>query len=78
MQKNINSIEYSNIIQVDPEIMGGTPCFKGTRVPIQNLFDFVKAGDPLSEFLEAFPSVSQIQALAILKLAEQSVIEMAA
>lgn len=67
-----------SIIQVDPEIMGGIPCFKGTRVPIQNLFDFIEAGDPLDEFLDAFPTVSQGQAVAVLQLAEKSVIEMVA
>ncbi len=76
--KTTKLAEPRSLIQVDPEIMGGTPCFKGTRVPIQNLFDFIEAGDPLDEFLDAFPTVSQEQAVAILQLAEKSVIEMVA
>ncbi|MGK5091619.1 DUF433 domain-containing protein [Deltaproteobacteria bacterium TL4] len=71
-------VDPSSIIQVDPEIMGGTPCFRGTRVPIQNLFDFIEAGDPLNEFLDAFPTVSQGQAVTVLQLAEKSVVGMVA
>jgi len=72
------SIKPESVIQVDSEIMGGTPCFKGTRVPVQNLFDFMEAGDPLSDFLDAFPTVSKEQAVAVLQLAEQSVIGLVA
>ena len=74
--KSIKLKEPSKVIQIDPEIMGGTPCFMGTRVPIQNLFDFIEAGEPLSEFLDAFPTVSQEQAISVLQIAEKSVIEM--
>jgi len=45
------------IIVVDPEIMNGTPCFRGTRVPLQNLLDYVEGGQSLDEFLRQFPSV---------------------
>jgi len=72
------SIKPESVIQVDSKIMGGTPCFKGTRVPVQNLFDFMEAGDPLSDFLDAFPTVSKEQAVAVLQLAEQSVIGLVA
>jgi uncharacterized protein (DUF433 family) len=54
-------------ITIDPETMGGTPVFTGTRVPIQALFDYLESGDPLAEFLENFPSVRREQALAVLK-----------
>jgi uncharacterized protein (DUF433 family) len=54
----------------DPEIMGGTPVFVGTRVPVQTLMDYLEAGDPLDEFLEDFPSVSRDQAVAVLELAK--------
>lgn len=47
------------IITIDPEILGGTPVFSGTRVPIQNLHDCLKAGETIDEFLEAFPTVSR-------------------
>jgi uncharacterized protein (DUF433 family) len=46
-------------INIDPETMGGTPVFTGTRVPIQTLFDYIEGGDDLEEFLDDFPSVSQ-------------------
>lgn len=57
-------------IHSDPEIMGGTPVFVGTRVPVQTLMDFLEAGDALDEFLEDFPSVSHEQAVAVLELAK--------
>ena len=57
-------------IHSDPEIMGGTPVFVGTRVPARTLFDYLKAGDPLDEFLEGFPSVSRGQAVAFMEEAE--------
>lgn len=58
-------------IHSDPEIMGGTPVFVGTRVPVQTLVDYLEAGDPLDEFLEDFPSVSREQAIAVLELAKE-------
>ncbi|HET8775470.1 MAG TPA: DUF433 domain-containing protein [Thermoanaerobaculia bacterium] len=51
----------------DPEIMGGTPCFRGTRVPVQALFDYLEHGHPLDEFLDDFPTVEKEQALAALE-----------
>jgi len=58
-------------IHSDPEILGGTPVFVGTRVPVQTLLDYLEAGDPLDEFLEDFPSVSRDQAVAVLELAKE-------
>ncbi len=57
---------------IDPEIMSGTPVFAGTRVPVQNLFDYIEGGEPLSEFLDDFPSVSKTAALAVLEMAKQN------
>ncbi|MCW1886882.1 DUF433 domain-containing protein [Luteolibacter flavescens] len=57
----------------DPEILGGTPVFAGTRVPVKTLFDHLMGGDRLDEFLEDFPTVTEAQALAVLKAAELSV-----
>ena len=54
------------VIHSDPEIMGGTPVFVGTRVPLATLLDYLEAGQPLSEFLEDFPTVSREQAVAAL------------
>ena len=54
-------------VNIDPEILGGTPVFDGTRVPIQTLFDYLEGGDKLEEFLDDFPSVSKEQAVEVLK-----------
>ena len=59
-------------INIDPEIMSGTPVFAGTRVPVQNLFDYIEGGDGLAEFLDDFPSVSKQQAIAVLEMAKKS------
>jgi uncharacterized protein (DUF433 family) len=55
-----------NLIEVDPEKLGGTPVFYGTRVPIKNLFDCLEEGESLDEFLDQFPTVTREQALAVL------------
>lgn len=59
-------------ISIDPEIMSGAPVFAGTRVPIQNLFDYIEGGDDLTEFLDDFPSVSKEATLAVLEMAKKS------
>jgi uncharacterized protein (DUF433 family) len=61
----------STIVHSDPEILGGTPVFVGTRVPVKSLHDHLEAGDSLDEFLESFPSVSREQAIAALELARE-------
>ncbi len=63
-----------NPIKSDPEIMGGTPCFAGTRVPVRNLFDVLAHGRGLDEFLTGFPSVTREQATAVLALAREAVL----
>ena len=55
------------VIHSDPEIMGGTPVFVGTRVPLATLLDYLEAGQPLSEFLEDFPTVTREQAVSALE-----------
>ncbi len=60
-------------INIDPEIMSGTPVFTGTRVPIKNLFDSLEGGESLDEFLEGFPTVAKMQALEVLEYAESLV-----
>jgi uncharacterized protein (DUF433 family) len=57
----------SNVVHIDPEILGGTPVFKGTRVPVETFFDYIQGGEPLSEFLEDFPTVSQAQLTELLE-----------
>lgn len=61
-----------SVIHRDPEILGGTPVFVGTRVPAQALIDYLKGGHPLDEFLDDFPSVSREQAIAALELAREA------
>jgi uncharacterized protein (DUF433 family) len=56
-----------NLVEIDPEKLGGTPVFYGTRVPIQNLFDCLEGGESLDEFLEQFSTVTRAQALAVLE-----------
>jgi uncharacterized protein (DUF433 family) len=64
--------ESKEILTSNPEILGGERVFAGTRVPVRNLLDYLAAGEPLSEFLEDFPSVSREQAQAALDLARQA------
>jgi uncharacterized protein (DUF433 family) len=62
-----------NPIQTDPRIMGGTPCFAGTRVPVKNLFDYLSGGQSLDDFLEGFPTLTRAQATAVLEMARERV-----
>ena len=67
-------VQHSKVWHRDPEILGGTPVFVGTRVPVRSLFDYLAAGDPLGEFLRQFPSVKRDQAIAALELARDSLL----
>jgi uncharacterized protein (DUF433 family) len=67
----MSQTKVAQIVHSDPEILGGTPVFVGTRVPVQNLFDYLAAGDSLEVFLEAFPTVAREQAVAALELASE-------
>jgi uncharacterized protein (DUF433 family) len=58
-----------SVIHSDPAILGGTPVFRGTRVPIKNLVDYLAAGDTLEQFLDDFPTVKREQAVAVLEIA---------
>jgi uncharacterized protein (DUF433 family) len=62
------------VIHSDPNILGGTPVFRGTRVPLKNLVDYLAAGDSLDEFLDHFPSVKREQAMAVLELAAKELL----
>jgi len=64
-------MSYDNIVKIDPEIMSGTPCFAGTRVPARTLLDYIEDGETLERFLEGFPSVSREQAIAFLEEANE-------
>ena len=63
-----------SIVKVDPEIMSGTPCFAGTRVPIQHLMDYLEGGDSIDEFLKDFPTVTRVQIVSFLEEAKESVL----
>lgn len=63
------------IIWVNPERLSGAPCFAGTRVPIQALFDYLEGGEPLKEFLEGFPPVTREQAVAVLELSRAKLLD---
>ncbi|MGB3558370.1 MAG: DUF433 domain-containing protein [Geitlerinemataceae cyanobacterium] len=61
----------SRVVHRDPDILGGTPVFLGTRVPIKTLLDYLEAGDSIDEFLDHFPSVCRDRAIAVLELAKE-------
>jgi len=61
------STNERNLVEIDPEKLGGTPVFRGTRVPIQNLFDSLETGESVEQFLEQYPTVSREQVLAVLE-----------
>lgn len=65
-------------VHSDPEIMGGTPVFVGTRVPAKTLLDYIEGGDTLDEFLDHFPSVTREQAIAALELGNSLLLDKAA
>ena len=60
-----------DLITVSNDVLGGKPVFKGTRVPVESLFDHLESGISLDEFLEDFPSVSKNQAVAVLEVSKQ-------
>jgi uncharacterized protein (DUF433 family) len=59
------------VINIDPEILGGTPVFFGTRVPIKNLFDYLETGDSIEVFLNDFEGVSKSQVLRLLEMSQK-------
>ena len=61
-----------SVVKIDPQIMGGAPCFIGTRVPARTLIDYLENGDTLEDFLEDFPTVNRQQAIALLEGASAS------
>jgi len=65
----------ASVVSVNSAIMHGTPCFTGTRVPVQTLLDYIEEGDTLDSFLKDFPTVTRNQAIQFLELAKQQLIE---
>ena len=70
-------LAVTNVIHCDPDILSGEPVFVGTRVLLQNLIDYLAAGDSLETFLDAFPSVTRSQAVAALELAGEALADRA-
>ena len=64
-------MKKKSVVKIDPEIMSGTPCFAGTRVPARTLIDYIEGGDTLDDFLEGFPTVTREQAIAFLEEASE-------
>ena len=64
----------SGVIEQNPNILGGTPVFVGTRVPFQTLIDYLESGQPLTEFLDDFPTVTREQAIAALEEAKEALL----
>jgi len=68
-------MKREEVIRRDAEVLGGTPVFAGTRVPVQTLIEYLKGGDTLEDFLDGFPSVSRAQAEAFLEVAFESAVK---
>ena len=66
------------IITSSPDVMGGTPVFAGTRVPVQTLIDYIKGGESIDDFLDGFPTVSREQVIAFLDQAQEQIVRMVA
>lgn len=67
-------MQKTSLIQRSDDILGGTPVFAGTRVPVQTLFDYLEEGDNLDEFLDDFPAVSKEHALKVLERMKEAVL----
>jgi uncharacterized protein (DUF433 family) len=68
----------TDLITIDPDILGGAPVFKGTRVPVKTVFEYLERDYSLEEFLECFPSVSRQLALQVLERSEEALLSPAA
>lgn len=73
---NMKSEDLKGIVHSVPDIMGGTPVFVGTRVPLQNLIDYLEGGESIEDFLDGFPSVKREQVIAVIEAAKFKMLEM--
>lgn len=71
-------MDKQQIITSSPDVMGGTPVFTGTRVPVQTLLDYLKGGESIDDFLVGFPTVTREQVIAFLEEAEEQIVKMVA
>ena len=67
--------DLNGVVHTDPEIMGGTTVFVGTRVPLQNLIDYLEGGESIEDFLDGFPSVKREQVIAVIEAAKLRMLE---
>ena len=67
--------DLKGIVHSDPEIMGGTPVFVGTRVPLQNLIDYLEGGESIADFLDGFPAVKREQVIAVIEAGRLKMLE---
>jgi uncharacterized protein (DUF433 family) len=74
--ESMNLDQLKGVIHIDPEIMGGTPVFVGTRVPLQNLIDYLEGGESIEDFLDGFPSVKRQQVIAVIEAAKFKMLEL--
>ena len=70
----MQKMEMARVFHRDPEIMGGTPVFTGTRVPVQNLVDYLEGGESIEDFLAAFPTVKREQVIAFIEAAKERIL----
>ena len=68
-RKGLSMLPVTEVVARDPDILGGTPVFRGTRVPLQALLDYLEGGETLDEFLDDFPTVTREAAVAALEMA---------
>jgi len=73
----MKAADLKGIVHSDPEIMGGTPVFVGTRVPLQNLIDCLEGGESIEDFLDAFPTVKREQVIAVIEAGKVKILETA-
>ena len=69
-------MKAEEVISRSPEIQGGTPVFRGTRVPVRTLIDYLENGERLEEFLEEFPTVTREQAIQVMELASEAILKL--
>ena len=67
--------DLRGVVHSDPDIMGGTPVFLGTRVPLQNLIDYLEGGESIEDFLDGFPAVKREQVIAVIEAAKLTMLE---
>lgn len=70
----MNPSAIAQFVRSSPDVMHGTPCFAGTRVPVKSLFDYLEAGDSLDEFLDQFPTVSRALAVGLLEASKEALL----